>query len=140
MLREHFATRGVKVFVEVVRDTLDFSAFYTQGTPAERALDPKLGAFGYAGATGDEDDGTYVAGHAGYHLLKIARGVSPGTSVASFQPYCQPSFKTIAFSAVEVGPDCPPDQAFPCIVEIESSQAPATILLRAARGARRLAP
>lgn len=140
MLREHFATRGVKVFVEVVRDTLDFSAFYTQGTPAERALDPKLEGFGYAGATGDEDDGTYVAGHAGYHLLKIARGVSPGTSVASFQPYCQPSFKTIAFSAVEVGPDCPPDQAFPCIVEIESSQAPATILLRAARGARRLAP
>ena len=140
MLREHFATRGVKVFVEVVRDTLDFSAFYTQETPAERALDPKLGGFGYAGATGDEDDGTYVAGHAGYHLLKIARGVSPGTSVASFQPYCQPSFKTIAFSAAEVGPNCPPDQAFPCIVEIESSQAPATILLRASRGARRLAP
>ena len=132
--------RGVKVFVEVVRDTLDFSAFYTQGTPAEPPLDPKLGGFGYAGATGDEDDGTYVAGHAGYHLLKIARGVSPGTSVASFKPYCQPSFKTIAFSAVEVGPDCPPGQASPCIVEIEPSQAPATILLRAARGARRLAP
>jgi len=128
-----FLVQTTKVFVEEVKDTLDWKAFLRQGGPEEQALDPQLGGFGYSGDTGDEDKGTRRAGHSGYHVLNIKRGSTPGTTTSTFRPYQQPIFNTIAFDSSELPPGTEVS-SFPCVLALESTDTEATILLRTPQG------
>ena len=129
------------VVIEEVVDTLDFSAYF-RGDGAEASpLDPAFGGFGCTGPRGDEDAGTRVPGTAGYHLLNIALGPAPGTSVAHFKRYQQGVFNTIAFDPSDLpARDRAEPRQFPCVLAVVSDPEPVTVLLRQPTGQLALAP